>query len=765
MLTRFSLTAKLALGFGIVILLLLAVGSVGIFEIQTLRTINQNMFQHPFTVSNTVRKLDADIIRMHLTMKDLVLAQNPAEMEHSIALVDRLEAKVFEGFKVVGARFLGDPAMVQQALTHVQEWRPIRDEVIALIREGKPSEAADITKGKGAVHVDRISESMRELSDFAQSKAIQFNHEADHTGWLLIVFLSVLTIVSIVGSIFLTSTITRSITVPAYEIVEVSEAIARGDFSKTITYTSKDEIGEMANSLRHMLSGVVGKGQSIINSIPVHFWTTDKNLNITFINDLAANAVGLPTTSGGQRDSEPLTVADDLRDDEEITLSLAQRSLSTGRRMMHDVHFTRNDKVLHLHLVTSPLRDTNDEIAGVMGFALDITRHKEIEDELRIAIDAATRARRVKGEFLANMSHEIRTPLSGIHGMLRLLEGSNLDEEQKRWISMAMASGQNLLTVINDILDLSRLEAGRLELANEPFILTNSLETVINNFQLLAQTKGIGLRYELDPGIPQQIGGDDIRLRQVLFNLVDNAVKFTPKGEVVLKTFLYEEHPEALTLGFTVSDTGIGIPKDQQKDLFTEFVQVSFTPSRPYQGSGLGLAITKQLVTLMRGDIAVDSTPRLGTIVRFTARFDKVQSAAAQAPVTQGQVSSPGNLRILLAEDDRINQLALVTMLRQAGHEVLAVDNGQEAVEAFQQADYDCIFMDIQMPQMNGLEATRIIREQHSADIPIIALTAHAMKGDRESFLSQGLSDYVAKPVMPDELNEALSRVTPRSRA
>ncbi|BBD08064.1 response regulator [Desulfovibrio ferrophilus] len=763
MLTRFNLTAKLGFGFGTVILLLAIVGAVGIYEVQTIGALNQKMYQHPFTVSNMVRKLDANIIRMHRAMKDIALAQNIGEMEHAIALVDRLETDVLDSFEIVQQRFLGDTVMVERTKSLVQEWKPIRDEVIQLMRQDKRTEAADITKGRGAVHVDRIIDAMRELTDFAQLKAIQFHTETKRTGRLLIIFLVSLIILSIVISMVFTSYVTRSITVPAREIIQVSNAIARGDFSKTITYASGNEMGEMATSLRRMLTGVVGKGQSIINSIPIHFWTADTNFNLTFINDMAANAVGLPPQFENEHNAPPLTISQALRDDEAITFSLAQRSLSTGRRMKHEVRYTRNDSTTHLYQVISPLRGNDGEFAGVMGFALDISQHKKSEEDLRVAIEAAKQASRAKGEFLSNMSHEIRTPLSGIHGMLQLLQDSPVNKEQEQWISMALASEKSLLTVINDILDLSRLEAGRLELSDTPFSLIDSLETVINTFKIQADSQGIDLRYELDPGLPKRISGDETRLRQVLFNLVGNAIKFTPSGEIILKAFLYEEQSEVLTLGFTVSDTGIGIPKDRLEDIFREFVQVHSTCNRNYQGSGLGLTIVKQLITLMRGDITIDSTPRLGTTVRLTARFGKAQDLDAEL---QEELETPvtHHLRILVAEDDRINQMAIVAMLEKSGHHVLAVNNGHEAVKAFQSSHYDCILMDIQMPQVDGLEATKIIREQYSKDIPIIALTAHAMKGDRESFIEQGLSDYISKPINMEKLHELLSQIAPQSQ-
>jgi len=378
----------------------------------------------------------------------------------------------------------------------------------------------------------------------------------------------------------------------------------------------------------------------------------------------------------------------------------------------------------------------------------------------------AEQASAAKSQFLANMSHEVRTPLNGVIGMTGLLLDTELSRDQRQYAEIVRRSGESLLTLVNDILDFSRIDAGKLTLEILDFDLRTLLDEVAGIMVLRAAEKRIELTCAVSPDAPTLLRGAPDRLRQILINLLGNALKFTNQGSVKLRAALAQETARDIVLRFSVRDTGIGIPADKLGLLFNSFTQVDGSATRRFGGTGLGLAISKQLAELMGGEIGVSSEDRVGSEFWFTARFEKQSpdAVAKQPPTPRPTLRSMPrtNVRVLVAEDNITNQRVAMGILRKLGLRADAVANGREAMEALRSVPYDLVLMDVQMPEMDGLEATRAARAPGSGilncKIPIIAMTAHAMHGDREHCLAAGMDDYIAKPVTPADLSVVLEK-------
>lgn len=415
----------------------------------------------------------------------------------------------------------------------------------------------------------------------------------------------------------------------------------------------------------------------------------------------------------------------------------------------------------------------------------------ELQEAMDKAIEMAGRAEeasRAKSRFLANMSHEIRTPLNGVLGMTALLRGTELTSAQRHYVDTVRHSGEALLDLLSDILDFSRIEAGKLQLEKLDFDLRQPLKEVTELFAGPAGQKGLRLSCDIAPTVPVALSGDPGRLRQVLVNLVSNAVKFTEAGEVKILVTTAMQDPDESLLRFAVNDTGIGIPGEFHDQIFDSFAQVDGSHSRRFGGTGLGLAIARQLVELMGGEIGVDSQPGRGSTFWFTVRLEKQPTPLAQNPEpalpepalenavataernrTREEGSHPIPLpprihgHVLLAEDNPVNQELVKTMLEYFGCRVDAVANGREAVDACHRSAYDLVFMDCQMPEMDGYEAVRLIREREKAAAvhqrtPVVALTAHAFPSDRQRCLDAGMDDYLSKPFRQEHLREITER-------
>jgi signal transduction histidine kinase/CheY-like chemotaxis protein/HPt (histidine-containing phosphotransfer) domain-containing protein len=487
---------------------------------------------------------------------------------------------------------------------------------------------------------------------------------------------------------------------------------------------------------------------TLYESLPDALFVLDRQANIVSANPVARHLLALPAFSQHWVEKSP-----DARWASKLKIKLE----SSGQ----DVPVA--DRVWHLR--TLPIQMASGQKTGILAVYQDITERKKVEETLRGAKRQAEAANLAKSEFLANMSHEIRTPMNGVIGMTELLLDSELNEQQAKHAKVILKSADSLLEIINDILDFSKIEAGKLALELEPFSLPEMLNAFISTMELRAAQKGLFLKVEIPEGMPNWVVGDSMRLQQILTNLVGNAIKFTEKGGVTLSIFSSASRQDTVGLQFSVCDTGIGIPAEKRNHLFTRFHQVDASMTRMYGGTGLGLAICKQLCELMGGSIDVDSMPGRGSTFSVYLRF-----RIAEEPIVAEEFVSSTTINslkghVLLVEDNPVNQLVAQGLLSKFGLTCDLVENGLDCIAAFTQKKFDLILMDIQMPGMDGLQATQEIRrlekENRSASpkpIAIVAMTAHAMQGDEQNCFNAGMDDFISKPVDREQLFTVLQK-------
>ncbi|MEM6414344.1 MAG: ATP-binding protein [Pseudomonadota bacterium] len=416
----------------------------------------------------------------------------------------------------------------------------------------------------------------------------------------------------------------------------------------------------------------------------------------------------------------------------------------------------------------SSIRRSDGKVDYIVGFIRDVRKEREISENLKKALIAAEEATRLKSEFLANMSHEIRTPLNGVFGMAQALQNSDLTSEQEEFVGILIDSGQTLLTLLNDILDLSKIEAGKLELAPVEADIRHKLHRISAVHETVASEKGLDFKLMVSPAVPSTLLFDPIRFRQCIDNLVSNAIKFTAKGHIVLSVTSEDLGHQQHKILVAISDSGEGIPEEKQQQIFQAFQQADASTSRRHGGTGLGLAITRKLATLMGGDITLSSTPGEGSTFTLEIVAEAVKSTHGSILIAEKKSSKkrssailPKEMRILVADDNEVNLRVVDLFLTKHGVKTVHAKDGEEVLHALEtKGRFDLVLLDIHMPKMDGVEAFKRMRsaDQAWSETPVIALTAEAMASDREKYLSMGMQGYLSKPVQQRELLSEIAK-------
>ena len=508
--------------------------------------------------------------------------------------------------------------------------------------------------------------------------------------------------------------------------------------------------------------------RTVIDNLPDFVYL--KDVNHRYLLNNIAHARSLGTFADGvvgktDFDFFPLELAQGYHDDEE-------RVLESGQPLVnHDeLSISQDGNPIWATTTKVVLRNHRDEIVGIVGITRDVTERRRDEEDLREARDHALEASRLKSEFLATMSHEIRTPMNGIMGMTELLLATPLNDEQQDYAGIVLSEAKSLLTIINDILDFSKIEAGKMILETIDFNLQDTINRVVTFIRPKADEKGLTLKAEIAPDVPDTLRGDPGRLRQILLNLVGNAVKFTRRGDVVVRVEVEGHSPGHTLVRFSVIDSGIGLTEVARNRLFQPFTQADGSTTRQYGGTGLGLVISKRLAEQMDGEIGVESTEGEGSTFWFTANLENadeeqvgITTATVAAVSYQEDVPVKTDFMILVAEDNLVNQSLALKQLRELGYRARLVGNGVEVLDETisYPGQYSLVLMDCNMPVMDGYEATRLIRQDEANSarhVPIIAMTANSMEGEMEKCLAAGMDDYLSKPISLADLREMLAR-------
>ncbi len=695
-----SIRKKLAVGFLGISLSVLAMSILALIFIHQVSHNTVLMYNHPLTVSIAVRDINVNINAMHRSMKDVALAGNNEQIDSAITLVDSCNSEVLEAFYVVFNRFLGKKEDVDRAYRSFLDWKEIRDEVIRLKYMGNHEAAAEITRGRGAKHVEQMLNQTKIMTDYAEMMASRFYHNAQkmqrRSTILIIIIFSILLIFTFFFAYYFSFIITRPIKHFITEVKDIFEV--QSDLHAGIHQLNENQL----------------------------FFTITKELKSSY-----------------QRIKESNKQLKSFNKELESRIAERTKELQKNEQTLkrsNEEYQALNEEYLA----------QNEEMVEAL------ERIQKINEDLTVEKNKAEESDKLKSSFLANMSHEIRTPMNGIIGFSEMYADPNINEEKRQhYANLVIESSHRLLAILNDILDISRIETGQIKI-NPELVVVNDIITSIYEFYK-PKSLNSNIHFSAVKSLNNQesaIITDHTKLYQILNNLVNNAFKFTFEGEIKMG---YEKDGEQLI--FFVKDTGIGIKSENHDKVFERFRQEEIEFDSQFGGIGLGLAISKNLVKLLGGRIWLQSEEGKGADFFFTIPYKNVTHFDEKKSIGSVDLVNVSNeTKVLIAEDEDINYMYLEEIMIEANIEVIRARNGEEAVEMVKKhPDVRLILMDIKMPKMNGYDAAKMIKNLHP-EIPIIAQTAYAMVEDREKSLKAQCDDYISKPIEKNELIRLMNK-------
>lgn len=690
---------RLNRGFAIIISISTIAVVVMFYQIRHISGTTQLIYEHPLQVSNAVRDIQISINAIHRSMKDIALTANSKDIDSIVNVINKHNASALDAFSLIFHKYLGPRSDIDSSFYAFMEWQPIRNEVIQLKKEGKDIQAADITRGKGAKHVEKLFFLTGKMGTFAQNKAIETYDTARKREKLSIILIAGIVFMVLTISIYVARRIAKSISLPINSITDRIASLITLQSNK-FTYISKHIAEEDILDL------------SVKELEDAYKLNRDNNAKLKSFNEALEKEVKSRTSE-----------------------------LESSKEKLHIKNQEYEAINEELTATNEEMEATNEELS-------------ETNSLLSKALQKAEEADKLKTAFLANMSHEIRTPMNGILGFAELLKNNELTEKQhEKYLSVIHSSGNQLLSIVNNILDVSKIEAGTTEFSFQEVHLNKIIELVYDLFSQNASEKSISLKILTPPDMPDDtVYTDETKLRQILINLVHNAIKFTNEGSVSLG---YTSNKDFIE--FFIEDTGIGIAQDKHSHIFDRFAQTGEITDPEHSGTGLGLTICKGFVELMGGEIWVESNPGAGSTFKFTIPNRIVPNGKHKEPIPKINSILP-KATILIAEDTIENFEFLNEILINSQITVHRAVNGKEAVNMVEELkDIDLVLMDIKMPVMDGLEATKHIKKI-KPDLPVIAQTAYAMISEKTNALEAGCDDYISKPIEVSLLLQKLNQ-------
>lgn len=791
-----NITKGLTLSFCFLMATFFIYGLYSIYEVKHVSSITRTIYNHPLVVSNAALQAKASVTKMHLNMKDVILFHSVSKSQQYIEAVNEEEKQVYRQLNIIKKNILGEEGrdLESAARKLFDEWRPIRNEVIELVKTNQLENAANITIGKGADHVAVLNKAIAKLTNFALGMASLFVKQADDVNDEATIITIVFLLISItVTGIVALMTVKRASA--AAEMLRKSEKRFRTMFEQApLGIAMIDSLAGKLYEANARFAEIAGRTRQTMVTIDWMSITHPDDVQEDLDNMSLLNAGKIEGFDMEKRYIRPdgsfvwinMTIAPIKSEDTTHPFHLCMIEDITARKQAEQIIAAEKERLAIARSRTDELlletqRQREDLKAANEGLEVQSKELKASNEELEQKASALANASQYKTEFLANMSHELRSPLNSILLLASCLgdnKGGELTSEQMEQAGIIYNSGRELLCLINDILDLSKVEVGQLDINENVISLEPFCHSLRISFAMQAAEKGLDLRVEYDLTRPQFLLSDEQRLRQILKNLISNALKFTTNGEVVLAVQPVGDD----SIAFAVRDSGIGIAPEKQQIIFEAFQQADGSTTRQYGGTGLGLTICRKLVGLLGGTIEVESEVGQGavftvyipikTVTGNTQAQEEDSLLAEEPPDITSKDKEPFDLlhdeqymqklagkTILVVDDDMRNTFAIGALLKKSGMiAVLAADGGQALQRLAENSDIDLVLMDIMMPSMDGYEAISRIRSMDSyKELPIIVTSVKAMGEEREKCLAAGANDYLAKPVEKDRLFEMIA--------